>query len=280
MNLPADDRGFALGDGLFETVLALDGRLIRWGEHMARLRRGCAALDLPAPDLAVVLAAAAEALAQAGLTRGRAAVRVSVTAGSGGRGLDRPMEPAPRVVATASPSPAPPADAPPVRLAVATIRRNETSPAARCKTLAYLDNLLARRQARAAGADDAVMLNLAGAPACATAANLFWMREGRLFTPALACGVLDGIMRHAVLDAAAGLGIETVEAVADLSELAQAEAVFLSNSLIGVRAAVLAGAPAAPRHDMAERLAGAAWTLYEGGGQSVQATADDRRGRR
>ena len=38
MNLPADDRGFALGDGLFETVLALDGRLIRWGEHMARLR--------------------------------------------------------------------------------------------------------------------------------------------------------------------------------------------------------------------------------------------------
>ena len=47
MNLPADDRGFALGDGLFETVLALDGRLIRWGEHMARLRRGWPWLEEP-----------------------------------------------------------------------------------------------------------------------------------------------------------------------------------------------------------------------------------------
>ena len=115
------------------------------------------------------------------------------------------------------------------------IRRNETSPAARLKTLSYLDNVLARAQARAAGADEALLLNTRGELACAAVANLFWIAGGRLYTPALECGVLEGIMRRQVLAAARALGIETVETAAPRAALDDAEALFLTNSLAGVR---------------------------------------------
>ncbi|PVM87134.1 4-amino-4-deoxychorismate lyase, partial [Caulobacter radicis] len=92
--IPLDDRGLLLGDGLFETLLALDGQVRHVEAHLDRMSAGCAALGLPAPDRDrardLVLAAPGEA----GLTSGRAAVRLTLTAGSGGRGLDRPEAPA------------------------------------------------------------------------------------------------------------------------------------------------------------------------------------------
>eukprot|EP01030_Chromulinospumella_sphaerica_P018344 gene18344-18201_t len=107
--------------------------------------------------------------------------------------------------ATASASPAP---AGPAVLVTVGVRRNEHSPASRLKTLSYLDNVLARREA---GGAEALMLNTAGEIACAAVANLFWVRDGRLFTPALDCGVLDGIMRGVVIDRARAKGIAVEE---------------------------------------------------------------------
>lgn len=229
-----DDRGLTLGDGLFETVLALDGRLVWWAEHVARLQAGCAVLGLPGPDEAGLRACVEAALADAGLTGGRAAVRLSWTAGSGGRGLDRPQALTPRLFATAAPAPAPQG---PARLILSDIRRNETSPAARLKTLAYLDNLLARAQARTRGADEAVMLNTRGELAGAAAANLFWVEEGGLVTPSLDCGVLAGVARAKVIAAAVASGVTVHEVAAPFERLGRAQAVFLTNSLIGVRQA-------------------------------------------
>jgi branched-subunit amino acid aminotransferase/4-amino-4-deoxychorismate lyase len=230
--VPSDDRGFLLGDGLFETVLAIAGRPLFLDEHLARLARGCAVLGLPTPDDDVVRRAVDQALAGAGLIDARAAVRLTWTAGSGGRGLDRPASLQPRLVATAAPAAG---SSGPASLAIVSVRRNQASPASRLKTLAYLDNVLARREARGLGADEAVMLNVAGEVACAAAANLFWVSEGRLCTPALDCGVLDGIARGQVLALAAEMGVERAELHAGLEALAQAEAIFLTNSLIGVR---------------------------------------------
>lgn len=229
-----DDRGLTLGDGLFETLLAVNGVLQAEAAHMARLTKGCAALGLPEPDLGLARRLMAVALADAGLTTGRAAVRLTWTAGAGGRGLDRPALIAPRMLAAAAPAPRPTA---PARLAISRVRRNEGSPASRLKTLAYLDNVLARREAAAAGADEAVMLNNAGHLACAAAANLFWLRDGRLFTPAPDCGVLEGVMRAALIAEAGRRDVEVVEVRAAPEVLAQAEAVFITNSLIGVRVA-------------------------------------------
>jgi branched-chain amino acid aminotransferase/4-amino-4-deoxychorismate lyase len=253
--VPSDDRGFLLGDGLFETVLALSGRPLFLEAHLARLARGCAVLGLPAPDEAVVAAAVEAALHGANLTEARAAVRLTWTAGSGGRGLDRPPAPQPRLVVTAAPAPPPSG---PASLVVASVRRNQGSPASRLKTLAYLDNVLARREASAAGADEAVMLNLAGEIACAAAANLFWLREGLLFTPALDCGALDGIARAQVLELAAAMGVDTAEAREGPVALATAETIFLTNSLIGVREVDRIDGRELPPHPLSAALA-AAW---------------------
>ena len=111
--VPPDDRGFLLGDGLFETLLVLAGRPLFLDAHLSRLARGCGALGLPAPDEPVVRRALDQALAGAGLTDVRAAVRLTWTAGSGGRGLDRPASPQPRLVVTAAPAPPPAADCTP-----------------------------------------------------------------------------------------------------------------------------------------------------------------------
>src|SRR5947207_13031516 len=149
---PSDDRGLTLGDGLFETVLALDGALVWWDEHCARLITGCEVLGLPAPDARALERAALAALADAGLTGERAAVRLSWTAGSGGRGLERPTAVVPRLIAAAAPAPRPKG---PARLVPSDIRRHEGSPASRLKSLAYLDNVMARLRARESGADEA-----------------------------------------------------------------------------------------------------------------------------
>jgi branched-chain amino acid aminotransferase/4-amino-4-deoxychorismate lyase len=232
MSVPFDDRGLLLGDGLFETVLARGGALERWPEHLARLTAGCAALGLPVPDGAAALRLCERAVADAALSR--AAVRLTLTAGSGGRGLDRPGQAQARMFATASAAPRP---AGPASLVTASVRRNEHSPASRLKTLSYLDNVLARREAGfdKVPAAEALMLNTAGQVACAAAANLFWVRDGRLLTPALDCGVLDGIMRGVVMARARAGGVPVEEVRVGREALDGAEGLFLTNSLIGVR---------------------------------------------
>jgi branched-chain amino acid aminotransferase/4-amino-4-deoxychorismate lyase len=228
--IPSDDRGFTLGHGLFETILADHGRLALFEPHVARLSRACVPLGLPVPDAEALKAAALQALSDADLLGARAAVRLTWSAGSGGRGLDAPAEPAPRLVATAAPAPA---RTTPLRLSLSSVRRNESSPTARFKTLSYIDNVVARAEARARGADEALMLNLKGQLACAAAANLFWTRGLRLYTPELDCGVLDGIIRARVIEAALAHGVVVQEVAARKFVLLRAGAVFLTNSLIG-----------------------------------------------
>ena len=249
--VPGDDRGLLLGDGLFETILADHGELDAFDAHAERMARGCAALGLPATEAERLRAAALAILDERGLASARAAVRLTWTAGSGGRGLERPDTPQPRLLAQAAPAPSPTG---PARLSSVAIRRNTTSPTSRLKTLAYLDNVLARREAVAAGADEALMLNTGGELCGGAAANLFWIAGGRLFTPHLDCGVLDGIMRGQVLAAAARLGVEAIEARAGAEVLASADAVFLTNSLIGLRAVGAIDSRQIPGHALIERL--------------------------
>jgi branched-chain amino acid aminotransferase/4-amino-4-deoxychorismate lyase len=250
ITVPADDRGLLLGDGLFETILAEAGRLRDWSEHMGRLHRGCAVLGLEPPGAAAAERAAAAALEAQGLERSRAAVRLTLTAGSG-RGLDRPASAAPRLLASAFPAPAPQG---PVRLKIVSVRRNDTSPAARLKTLSYLDNVLARRQALLEGADEALMLNTRGELACAAAGNLFWIAEDRLYTPALECGVLDGIMRARVMAAAEAIGTPAIEVRTGESALETVQAAFLTNSLIGLRPAVEIEGRSLGQHRLVEEV--------------------------
>ena len=237
--IPSDDRGFTLGHGLFETILWEGGRLAFFDEHVARMQRACPEIGLFEPTYAELRDGAEAALDHAKLEGERAAVRLSWTAGSGGRGLDAPADPKPRLIATAALAPR--RDRP-VTLAVARVRRNESSPTSRLKTLSYVDNVVARAEARDKGADEALMLNLKGQLACAAAANLFWTRGPRLYTPSLECGVLGGIIRGRVIASAQSRGVIVQEVVAKKFVLLRAGAVFLTNSLTGaVQAASLDG---------------------------------------
>ena len=248
MTIPLDDRGLLLGDGLFETLLAVNGVVDQLDAHLDRLAAGCAVLGLPQPDRPAATDAVMQAVSER--SEPHLAVRLTLTAGSGGRGLDRPAPATPTLLASAAPSPKVEGAA---RLMIAATRRNADSASSRVKSLSYLDNILARREARAAGADEAVMLNGRGEVACATAANLFWIMGDQLHTPALECGVLAGIMRGRVLTLAHSLGIAAREVRSTADVLAQADAVFLTNSLIGVRRTIGLGAETGP-HPMVERL--------------------------
>ena len=231
--MPLDDRGLLLGDGLFETILAKDGQLILFEQHIERLQASCMAIGLSAPYLNDTRALCKSMLDDFEAGAVRAAVRLTMTAGSGGRGLDRPVETEPHIFASVAAAPRPIGA---VNLATSEVRRNEGSPSARLKTLSYVDNVLARWKASPA---DALLLNNRGEIACASAANIFWVRDGKLFTPHLDCGVLNGIMRQQVIEAAM---VEEVQAPRAMLE--GAEAIFLTNSLIGVRpVASLDGTP-------------------------------------
>ena len=250
--VPGDDRGLLLGDGLFETMLCVDGEIRCLGAHLDRMAAGCAVLGLPEFDREDAARLCRATPGDAGLEVGRVAVRLTLTAGSGGRGLDRPDAPALRLFARAALAPLP---VTPATLVLARTRRNEGSPASRLKTLAYLDNVLARGEARATGAHEAVMLNNLGELACASAANLFWLADDQLFTPALSCGVLNGIERARVLKAAAILGVPAHVVVAKPDVLETAQAVFLTNSLIGVRPVSRLGERSYEPHPLIGRLA-------------------------
>ena len=250
------DRGFLLGDGLFETMLALHGHPVFAGAHMLRLKAGAELIGLPlpyAPD--TIEAACAEVLEANGLDAvPRASLRVTVTRGPGPRGLALPPEPKPTMLVSCAVAGAPPAR---LSLATATPRRNPWSPSARIKALPYLDNLLAKEEAREKGADDALILSTNGAIACTSAANIFLWEDGKLVTPSVSCGILPGITRAALLELAPDIGIEVVEEEISPARLARISGAFVTNSLMGLVPVDRIDGQNVPAHPMTARLAAA-----------------------
>jgi len=224
------DRGFTLGDGLFETMLWDGGRIHRFARHLARLKASSAALGLPAPDAHEMEIAAHEIVTLNDLEDARAAIRVVWSAGPGPRGLARPAQMQPTLFVTIAPSPKATS---PIMLATSQIRRSESAPSARHKTLSYIDNVMARAEAVRAGAGEALLLNSRGEVAGGAASNLFLVIGGRLVTPPSEDGALAGTMRAAVLEALPEIAVRSISA----AELARAEAIAISNALEGVRAA-------------------------------------------
>ncbi len=226
LGLPLNDRGLLLADGLFETVLVQAGVPRLLAAHLERWRHSAQLLAMaPPPTEASVRALLAEAVARSGI--GEGALRLNWSRGGGGRGLDGGGGP-PRFWLQLSPCSATLA---PVRVIISRLeQRNAASLLSRCKTFAYGGSLLARREAIAAGADDALLLSTAGGLCCGTAANLLVRRSGTWRTPPLASGCLPGVMRARAL----ALGLAR-EAPLPQDSLLATEGAVLINSL-GCRA--------------------------------------------
>lgn len=223
------DRGLMHGLGLFETILAVDGRPIFIDLHLARLDAGCKRLGwhVEWPDLEKIIA---ELITLNDLATGRARIRLSITAGSGliqdlSLGADH------LVLITAVPA----ADAPPATTAnLSPWPRNERSPLAGLKCASYAENLLALEHAARLGFEETIFLNTAGHLCEAATSNLFLVKNGAIATPSPDSGCLPGITRAVVMDHAARHGISCEERVLTRADLDTADELFLTSTIRGV----------------------------------------------
>jgi branched-chain amino acid aminotransferase len=241
-HLSAFDRGFQLGDGVFETLRARAGRTIELPEHVARLRRSAAGLAIPLPDdLEGRLAfGIAELVAAEGLDGPAGDASIRITASRGvyfGRGLLPPDErPPATIVIQAWPVPPAPKDhlERGLHLISSTVRRDPENPLSEFKTTSRADYVYARVEARTAGADDALFLTTDGFVSEATSANIFVLSGGQLATPALGCAILPGTTRSWILRWAEGVGLIPEEGFLTTRHLHEADEVFTSSSVAGI----------------------------------------------
>jgi branched-chain amino acid aminotransferase len=261
LHLSAFDRGFQLGDGVFETLRARGGRPTELDEHLERLRRSANGLDieLEAGTEARIADGLAALLAADGLggPDSDASIRITVSRGAiTARGL-LPMDRVdPTIVIQAWPVPPTPADhlERGLHLAVSSVRRDPENPLSAFKTTSRADYVFARLEARRAGADDALFLTIDGYLSEATSANVFLVRatsksspgqpsaervspddaSPELATPALGCAILPGTTRTWLLGWAATAGLAPVEGWLTPADLAAADEAFLCSSVAGV----------------------------------------------
>ncbi len=261
LSLSPLDRGFTIADGLFETMAVRGDRVFRLADHLARLRRGTAALDIPLPSDDELAAILQETLRRNALAE--SAARLTVTRGVDlGRGLALPAEPHPTIVVRVSSRALQAVDKAGLRLVVSSIRRDEASPLSSVKSLAYTAHLVARLEAQRAEADDALMRNIAGNLACATSSSLFLVVDGVLVTPPLTDGALPSISRKVISELASKEGIETIERSMSVQDLRYASEVIITNVVTGPRAVVAVdGQPVGGGHSgsLARRLASLYW---------------------
>ena len=236
------DRGFQLGDGIFETLRARGGRLTELDEHLARLGRSATGLDIDLPaDIDARVRAGIRTLLEAEGLAGPdddASVRITVTRGAfSGRGLlPPPGAAAPTIAIQAWPISPPPAGhlTDGLHLVASDIRRDPENPLATLKTTSRADYVHARLEARRAGADDALFLTTDGHLSEATSANVFLVRSSELATPDLACAILPGTTRSWILGWAPGAGLRPTEGWLTTRDLAEADEAFLCSSVAGI----------------------------------------------
>jgi branched-chain amino acid aminotransferase len=227
--LDAHDRGLTLGDGVFETVAVIGGKAQWLDRHVQRM--GDAALELGIVFSEDEVRSAALSCVACS-TEPMEVLRLTLTRGVAARGLAAKGT-EPTLIAALDGF-----DASnmfwPCRLGLSNIRRNEHAPSSRLKTLSYADAIMAAREVRAV-ADEALMLNTAGSVASVTTGNIFLMKDGRLVTPSLDQGILPGIMRGLVIEAARLQRMAVEERTVDEREMLSADGLFCTNSLRFIR---------------------------------------------
>ena len=240
------DRGLHYGDGLFETIACLGGRPRFLPLHLQRLAAGCARLGLALPDVARLRREVLELAAGSP----RAIVKVLLTRGaalSRGYALTGQEQPTRITLRYPWPPEDPAGSEAGVRVRIATVRLGENPLLAGLKHCNRLEQILARREWTDPAIADSLMFSSSGALISGTMSNVFLVLDAKLVTPRVdRCGVA-GVMREAVLAAAAAAGMPTAERVLDAQDLSRASEVFLTNALTGIRPVrELAGAPLAP----------------------------------
>jgi branched-subunit amino acid aminotransferase/4-amino-4-deoxychorismate lyase len=238
------DRGVLLGDGLFETVRCEDGQLLYHLAHFARMGRGARVLEIPwvmKPE--ELLDLCQQVLDANNLSTAR--LRVTLTRGElHGSPEIQPSATAPTLIIAAAPFDSELVDEARERgwhASLVPFPINHRSPLASIKSTSYLDRLLARREARRAGAEEGIVLNSDGLLAEGALSNVFIVRGNSVFTPPVQDGALPGIMRLKVGLLCPRLGIDYREESLTVEDLVRSQEAFFTNSLIEIMPLVTLG---------------------------------------
>ncbi|MBV9924526.1 MAG: aminotransferase class IV family protein [Acidobacteria bacterium] len=219
------------GRGVFTTVAVHRGRPFLWDEHWARLlahaQRAGVECDYGDNEAALLLSRLIEAN---GVEEGRARVHLLARAVRGRWKLGREGRASDLLMMTADAWAVPEA----LALTVSPYRVNTCSPLVGVKTVNRLEQIMAWEEAKSRDFDEAVVCNERGEVACATTANLFWVKQGAVHTPALATGAVAGTTRARVIELAAELAVPVSEGTHTLHDMADADEVFLTSAALGV----------------------------------------------
>jgi branched-chain amino acid aminotransferase len=240
--LTVTDRGFQVGDGIFETLLVVGGRVHELALHVSRLRTSAAVLALPLPDdLERTLGRAIADLCRVNGLEGsdsEVAIRVTVSRGAvDGRALLPPDDVRPNLVIQGWRVEPPPAELLErgVRLIISGVRRDPASPLATVKTTSRAEFVYAQIEARRRGGDDALFMTTDGHLAEASSASIFLVGQSGLTTPSLDCGILVSTTRQWVISSGGpALGLAVRQDHLSAEDLFAADEAFLASSVAGI----------------------------------------------
>ena len=234
--LPADNRGYRYGDGLFETLKIRDGKILLASLHFDRLQKGLALLNIRLPGHSTVQRLQEEILhlASKNQCENHARVRLTVTRGRGGLYDGNPPGdfliecwPLDTMVGLLNTNG--------LVMGVYPDARKPCDRFSSLKSTSFQPYALAALYAKEQQWNDALLLNSNGCIADSTIANLFLFKKGMLFTPALSEGCIDGVMRRYLLTALRDSGTTVEETRIHPEELLDAEELFLTNAIRGIR---------------------------------------------
>jgi branched-chain amino acid aminotransferase len=229
------DHGFLYGDGIYETVRAYDGEVFHWHEHYRRLRESARRITLACPWSARYLEQAIQNVLRANKTP-NASVRITISRGPGSLGLDPRLCPRPTLAILLHPERAlEKIWREGVSIGIPHIRRNHPL----CldpliKSNNALNTILAKIEGNRMKVFETVLTNLDGYLTEGTTSNIFFVKKGILYTPALSCGLLNGITRQAVLKISKRARIRLKEGWFTPRELGNADEAFLSSTTLEI----------------------------------------------
>jgi branched-chain amino acid aminotransferase len=230
------DHGFLYGDGIYETMRVYDGVIFMLDEHIGRLYRSASMIGLMIPlEMDTLKISLYETLIANSLKN--AYVRLTISRGQGPTGLDpelcleptiaiisQEMKYYPRAFYESG-----------ISLIIPATRRNfKEAINPRIKSLNFLNNILAKIEAKKKDAYEAIMLNVYGKIAEGTISNVFFYKDGILCTPSIECGILDGITRGIIINIALREGIKVKEGKFTKKDIYSAAEVFITNTTLEV----------------------------------------------
>jgi len=230
------DRGFLYGDGVYEAVRVYEGKIFRVEQHWKRLDHSLKGIGLRIPWSHQDLTRACVATLKANRLK-EAMIRVTISRGAGELGYDPGTcrHPTFTVIALPIRTDLQERWRQGVKVSIVKIRRNSTrslSPA--IKHTNALNGILAKIESLKVRAFEGVFLNLDGYVAEGTISNIFIVKNGTVKTPALDCGILDGVTRHAVLEVARGSGRKILETYLKIQDVLKADEIFLTSTTMEV----------------------------------------------